>query len=201
MSVTDEQKRKNKSLLIKLGLFAVLMVGFSFALVPIYNVLCKVTGLNGKITGPSVAPIASDVDLSRTITVQFLTTINGHLPWQFYPDVKQVKVHPGELKQVTFFAENDTDHAMTVQAIPSITPGLVAKYLKKTQCFCFEQQTLAAHKQKHMPMIFHVDRHIPQKYKTLTVSYTLFDVNSVKPGQQQSHHHHSHHPGKLTESI
>lgn len=177
---TDKQTRKTKHLVIKLFVFAVLMFGFCYALVPLYNVLCKATGLNGKIDGKAAVDETQAIDTARTVTVQFLTTTNANLNWQFRPDVKQVTVHPGETKRVTFFAKNDTQQTMTVQAIPSVTPGMAAKYLKKTQCFCFERQTLAAGESKDMPMIFHLDPELPQEYNTVTIAYTLFDTSNIK---------------------
>ena len=176
---------KNKRLVIKLTLFVLFMCGFCYALVPLYNVLCKATGLNGKLSNEAASK--SDViDQSRNITVQFLTTTNGVLPWQFKANQQQIRLHPGESKKVTFFAENDSGDAMVVQAIPSVTPGVAAKYLKKTQCFCFERQTLAAGKSMVMPVVFHVDPSLPKKYNTITLSYTLFDVTHVKQTRDQA---------------
>lgn len=180
---------KHKSLLIKLGLFVLFMFGFCYALVPLYNALCKATGLNGKIGGQVANDPNAVVDTSRTITVQFLTTTNSTLPWQFKPNKQHVHLHPGENKFVTFFAENDSKKNMVVQAIPSVTPGIAAKYLKKTQCFCFSRQELAAGKSMNMPVIFHVDPALPKKYNTITLSYTLFDVTHVKQTGKQTKGH------------
>jgi len=90
--------------------------------------------------------------------------------------IKKIKIHPGEVAKLAFYAENQSDHRMTVQAIPSVTPGIAAKYVKKTECFCFTQQTLNAHEGMNMPLLFHLDRDLPSTVKTLTLSYTLFDV-------------------------
>jgi cytochrome c oxidase assembly protein subunit 11 len=151
------------------------MFGFGYLLVPIYNVLCDQLGLNGK-TGGQAALVVSPVDEERTIVVQFLASRNGTLPWKFYPLIKTFKIHPGESKKIEYFAQNETNQVMTVQAIPSVTPGLAAKYLKKTECFCFAQQTLKPHESMKMPLIFHIDRDIPDNIKVLSLSYTLFDV-------------------------
>lgn len=155
--------------------FVVLMFGFGYLLVPIYNVLCDQLGLNGKTGGKTIASVAP-VDESRMLVVQFVANRNSTLPWKFYPMQKTYKLHPGESKKVEYYAENETDHVMTVQAIPSVAPGLAAKYLKKTECFCFAQQTLKSHESMKMPLIFHIDRDIPDNIKVLTLSYTLFDV-------------------------
>ena len=181
MNEASDRTVKNKRLVTKLTIFAIFMFAFCYYLLPpMYNVLCKTLGINGKISGQTAPSSHQPVDLTRTITVQFLTTTNAQLPWQFHPNVQQIKVHPGEKKRVTFFAENDAGAAMTVQAIPSISPNIVAKYLHKTQCFCFEKQTLAAGKSRDMPMIFYVDPSLPKEYKTITISYTLFDTQGIK---------------------
>lgn len=158
---------------IVLGMFA-----FGFALVPIYNSLCKQLGINGKTNTQAIAYDASKTKVvkDRVVLVQFVATNNSGVPWAFYPKVKQIKVHPGEITRLAFYAENKTDHPMIVQAVPSVTPGIAAKYLKKTECFCFTQQTLNGHEAMNMPLLFHLDPELPEKINTITLSYTLFDV-------------------------
>ncbi len=163
---------------------AVLMFGFGFALVPLYNVFCDVTGLNGKITGSSSALINNEVDRSRNITVQFIATGNENLPWDFYPVIKEIKIHPGEMSRVEYFAQNNSDKDMVVQAIPSITPGSAAKFLKKTECFCFTQQVLKKGASMRMPVLFYLDNDLDQNINTITLSYTLFDLTEK---QGESH--------------
>jgi cytochrome c oxidase assembly protein subunit 11 len=116
------------------------------------------------------------VDKSRSVEVQFLATRNAKLPWDFYPKLKSVTLHPGENKKIEYVAKNNSDHTMTVQAIPSVTPGLAANYLRKTECFCFNQQTLKSGQSMDMPLIFHLDPELPSEYHTVTLSYTLFDA-------------------------
>lgn len=179
----------NKRLALILAGTVIFMFGFGYALVPIYNVMCKTFGINGKPTNASMA-IDDTVDYSRTVTVQFLATRNNYLPWKFQPLVKHVKVHPGENKKVAFYAENETDSNMIVQAIPSVTPGLAAKHLKKTECFCFTKQMMKSKQGMEWPLLFHLDRDLPKKIKTVTLSYTLFDItktaNSIKSTQQKA---------------
>ena len=172
---SPQQEKKNKRLLIKLLGVAVGMFGFGYALVPLYNVMCKAFGINGK-TGGAVSGEVTAIDKSRQITVQFIANNNEALPWQFHPNIKHIEFHPGEFAKVSYFAQNDSDHVMTVQAIPSVTPGLAAKYLKKTECFCFTQQTLKPHEKMDMPLLFHIDPELPNNIQTVTLSYTLFDV-------------------------
>ncbi len=162
---------------IFLSIAAVLMFGFAYLMVPFYNAMCKVLGINGK---PNLTPaaISKDLDPKRMLTMQFVTTTNENLPsWQFYAKTQSLNFHPGENEMVLFYVKNDTDHETTVQAIPSVTPGLAAQYVKKTECFCFTQQTLKAHEARIMPLMFHIDKSIPDNINTLTLSYTLFAAN------------------------
>lgn len=172
------KEQKQYKLLVVLTLVVLGMFAFGFALVPIYNSLCKTLGINGK-TNPEA--IAYDVSKAKIVTdrevlVEFIATNNSGVPWAFYPKIKKIRVHPGEIVKLAFYAENKKDHKMTVQAIPSVTPGIAAKYLKKTECFCFTQQTLNGHEAMDMPLLFHLDTDLPEKVKTVTLSYTLFDV-------------------------
>jgi cytochrome c oxidase assembly protein subunit 11 len=150
------------------------MFGFAYLLVPFYNALCRELGINGK---PMLAPVAQshDQDQDRSLTMQFVTSMNENLVnFEFYPKTHELQFHPGENETVLFFVKNNTDHDVTVQAIPSVTPGLAAQYVRKSECFCFTQQTLMAHEARMMPLLFHVDRTIPADINTLTLSYTLF---------------------------
>lgn len=165
----------NRRLAIVLGLIVIAMFGFGYALVPLYSVICKQLGINGKTPGYSIAG-KDEIDYSRTITVQFLTTRNNYLPWKFHPLVTTIKVHPGENTKVAFYAENETNSTMIVQAIPSVSPGLAAKYLKKTECFCFTQQSMQGKTGMQWPLLFHLDPELPKNIHTVTLSYTLFDI-------------------------
>lgn len=171
----DDIKKKNKRLLIKLTLGVLFMFGFCYMMVPLYTLVCKQLGINGKVY--QVAESAHiAVDTSRSIRLEFSTSIQGTLPWQFEPVVRHVDIHPGETKEVFFFAENDSGHDMTVQAIPSIAPSEAAQYIKKTQCFCFTQQTLSKDEKVDMPVIFHIDPDLPKYIHEITLNYTLFDA-------------------------
>lgn len=169
--------KSHSRLLMVLTAIVIGMFGFAFALIPIYNSLCKALNINGKVELKSVAyDSATPVDNRRMLEVQFVATNNSGIPWAFYPKTHKLKVHPGEIAKLAFYAENKTSHRMTVQAIPSVTPGVAAKYLKKTECFCFERQTLSGHEAMEMPLLFHVDVDLPKDIKTITLAYTLFDV-------------------------
>lgn len=171
-------QKNNRKLGFILSAAAIGMFGFGYALVPVYNVMCKAFGINGKPKNTAEA-FDNSVDYSRTVTVQFLATRNSYLPWKFHPLIKSVKIHPGENKKVAFYAQNETDADMIVQAIPSVTPGLAAKHLKKTECFCFTKQIMKGQQGMNWPLLFHIDRDLPKKIKTITLSYTLFDITKT----------------------
>ncbi|WP_188883524.1 cytochrome c oxidase assembly protein, partial [Alicyclobacillus cellulosilyticus] len=161
--------KSHTRLLVTLFAIVVGMFGFGFALVPIYNSLCKALNINGK-TNPEAVAYDSHITIQkeREVLVEFVATNNSGIPWDFYPKVHKLRVHPGEIAKLSFYAENKTNHRMTVQAIPSVTPGIAAKYLKKTECFCFTQQTLNGHEAMDMPLLFHVDTDLPERVKTIT---------------------------------
>lgn len=151
------------------------MFGFGYALVPLYDVLCEVTGLNGKTGVISFSEADSMVtDSSRLVTVEFDTNVNHRLPWEFRAEQRRIQVHPGEIYEAIFVARNLSDHSITGQAIPSVAPGKASLYFNKTECFCFSQQTLGPGESKHMPVRFVVDPDMPDKIRTLTLSYTFF---------------------------
>ena len=151
------------------------MFGFGFVLVPLYDVFCDVTGLNGKTANEkavySEAPV---IDKNRLVTVQFLSTLNEQMPWEFKPTTRTVKVHPGESTKIEYMVRNTTDQAMVGQAVPSVAPGLAAAYFQKTECFCFTEQKLEAGEERLMPVIFIVDSSLPEDLNELTLSYTFF---------------------------
>lgn len=169
-----------KSMVIKL-LFAVVgMFGFGFALVPLYDVFCDIAGINGKTANSAYQAVEVAVDRERVVTVQFVATNNAEMGWEFKANQHAVKVHPGEATNVSYYAKNPSDHAMTAQAIPSVSPGRAAAFLHKTECFCFNQQTLAAGESLDMPIRFFVDQDLPKDIHTITLSYTIFDVTEDK---------------------
>ncbi len=173
----NQGRKSNRKLLIITLTFVVLMFGFGFAMVPLYNAFCKVLGINGKTNdNPITAYQGNVIDKTRSIRVEFLTVSNEKIPWAFKPQKTSIEMHPGENKTIYYFAKNNSDHDMTVQAIPSVAPGQAAKYIKKTECFCFERQTLAAGKEMAMPVVFHIDSHLPKDVHTISLSYTLFDI-------------------------
>jgi cytochrome c oxidase assembly protein subunit 11 len=165
---------------IKLVVVSVAMFAFVFVvMVPLYNVLCDALGINGKTSNEAYTAISTEVDMSREITVQFIASNNDDMPWGFKPSVTMMSVNPGAANDTVFFAENGTSHYMVGQAIPSISPSRAAEYFHKTECFCFNQQPLDANSTADMPLQFIVDQALPQDIKTITLSYTLFDVTDM----------------------
>ena len=159
----------------KLGLVAIAMFGFGYLMVPIYNVLCDITGFTGK-TGQisqSQARVA-DVDLNRLVTVQFDTNVNPALPWKFKAAQFKQEVRPGEITEALFIVENESDKPVVGQAIPSVAPEQASLFFNKTECFCFINQVLAPGEKKEMVVRFVVDSDLPEKNSTMTLSYTFF---------------------------
>ena len=169
-------KKTTAMLATKLTTGAVAMFLFAvFIMPPLYDVFCEVTGLGGKTGGRYVAEDVA-VDESRTVKVQFVATNNGAMPWDFEPTTYEVAVHPGKPTPATFRARNNTDRDMVAQAIPSVTPLNASRYFNKTECFCFNRQPLQAGEEAELPLVFIVDPDLPPAVKTITLSYTLFDV-------------------------
>lgn len=171
----EQTQNENKVMTKKLVVVVVIMIAFGFAMVPLYDVFCQITGLNGKSNGLAVYQ-EQEADTSREITVQFMTINKADMPWDFRPVQTQVKVHPGKEYEVLFAVKNRTGKKMVGQAIPSFSPNLTAQYFNKTECFCFNQQTLAAGESENMPMRFFIDKDIPKRYDTITLAYTLHNV-------------------------
>lgn len=176
-------QQQNKTLVRKLILGCVLMFGFGFALVPLYDVFCEVTGLNGKVTrtGPATPMV---VDRSRTVELQLIAVNNDTMPWGFAPVSPRIDIHPGITGQTSFMAANNTQRRMIAQAVPSVAPAEAAAYLQKINCFCFERQVLEAGQSLEMPLLFVIDPALPAHIRTITLSYTLFDIT---PQRHASH--------------
>ena len=165
---------------IKLVVVAVVMFSFVFVvMVPLYDVLCDVLGINGKPSGQVYTAVPAAVDTSRTVTIQFVATNNEGMPWEFGPSTSAMKVNPGAVNDTVFLARNPLPRAMTAQAIPSISPARAAEYFHKTECFCFNQQPLEGDSSAEMPLQFIVDQDLPRDIKTITLSYTIFDVTDM----------------------
>jgi len=179
--VTTEQtdhSKNNKKVVSKLILVVFGMFGFGFALVPLYDVFCDITGLNGKTNETAAAYLADGIDTSRTVNVQFISRMAQGIPWKFEPIQREITVHPGEMKFIQFYAKNESNRDIVGQAVPSVSPGLAAAYFQKIECFCFTQQPLKSKEEVEMGLQFYVDPELPEDISTLTLSYTLYDITS-----------------------
>lgn len=177
MTDTRNQQRSsaNRRTVGKLSLVVIGMFGFGFLLVPIYDVFCEITGLNGKTGELSTQDaMAMGIDENRTVTVQFVAITQPDLPWEFQPQQLKMEIHPGEVGETSYFAKNLANSDVLGQAIPSVTPGRGAGFFSKTECFCFTEQVLKAGEEKDMPVRFVVDPRLPRDIETLTLSYTFF---------------------------
>ena len=174
--MNETLKQKNNKLIKQLLCIILFMFGFCFALVPIYSVFCKVTGINGKTDNTVVTKLAEKIVGDRWVTVQFVAHIRTDMPWVFEPKIKKVKIHPGQSVWVSFYVKNLSDQFTVGQAIPSVSPGLGALYFSKLECFCFNQQPLAAHEEADLGLVFYLNPDLPEDIHTLTLSYTMFNI-------------------------
>jgi cytochrome c oxidase assembly protein subunit 11 len=180
MTTDTNKNADNKKVIRSLLLAVVGMFGFGFALVPLYDVFCDITGLNGKTGEQYVSDTPIQIDTSREVKVEFLANLNADMPWEFEPLTRSVRVHPGEASRIEYVARNKTDRDIIGQAIPSVSPGIAAGHFQKTECFCFTEQVLKAGEEKIMPVVFMIDPAIDEDVHELTLSYTFF----IKPGSE-----------------
>jgi cytochrome c oxidase assembly protein subunit 11 len=167
-------KEQNRKLSTRLAIVALGMFGFGFALVPFYNQICAALGVNSLVER-SELPKNTQVDASRTVTIE-LDANTRDLPWRFQPIVRHITVHPGEVATVEYEVINVRGSAVTGQAVPSYGPAFAGEYFHKMECFCFQQQTLAAGETRRMPVTFVVDPKLPKDVATISLSYTFFEV-------------------------
>jgi cytochrome c oxidase assembly protein subunit 11 len=176
--ITGPNRRRRHAVLLLA--VAAGMFGFAFALVPLYDTFCEWTGLNGRTTtraARETSPVAPATD--REVTIQFLAQVANGMPWEFRPMDRELRVRTGTIKATRFYARNRAAVAVTGQAVPSVAPGLAAPHLVKLECFCFSQQRLEAGAEISMPVRFYVSADLPQQVRTLTLSYTLFPVETA----------------------
>lgn len=179
-------KRENFKMVGKLGVIALGMFAFGYALVPLYKAICEVTGINilalseREVPGAKVSmPANTQVDTSRLITVEF--DVNTRGPWDFKPERRSMQVHPGQLSTVMYEFQNIQNRTMAAQAIPSYAPRQSAQHFNKLECFCFTQYTLAPGEKKAWPVAFVIDPRLPKDVTTITLSYTFFEVGGKVP--------------------
>jgi cytochrome c oxidase assembly protein subunit 11 len=177
MNTEGNTPGKHRGLVFKLSIFVAGSFAFGFALVPLYDVVCSITGLgNQKSLTRAYAQAAAVIDRHRVVTVDFMANLPSIGNWEFRPITKSIQVHPGQLYEADFFAHNLTGHDTTAQAVPDIVPSKLAAWFHKTECFCFSPQSFKRDEQRVLPVRFFVDPELPGYIEHLTLAYTFYDV-------------------------
>ena len=177
MNNANELKLRNKSLALKVAGIALGMTAFGFAMVPLYDVFCEITGLNGKTI--TVAEQGAREVKEREVTIEFVAHVDRGMPWKFQPPVAKMKVKLGEMHQVNFLAENLSGKHLIGQAVPSVSPGQAALYFNKTECFCFNNQPLDGRAKADLGLAFFVDEQLPANVHTITLAYTMYNITDA----------------------
>ncbi|MEW8027561.1 MAG: cytochrome c oxidase assembly protein [Candidatus Thiodiazotropha sp.] len=186
--VPDNQRKNRRTTLLLSGL-VVAMFGFGFALVPLYNLFCQITGTQSLAQRSQIGlatPTSERVDQARWVTVKFDTTVNPNLPWEFVAETNKMRVHPGQTYEVNFHARNRSNSAVTGQAIPSVAPWQATPYFSKLECFCFNKQRLDGSQKTTMPLQFMVSTELPEEINSLTLSYSFMRLKDVDSDDQDS---------------
>ena len=185
--MTDNKlANENNNLLRKLIVVAIIMFAFGYALVPLYKKICEVTGVYDLIKPDEI--VNTQVDESRTVVMEFDANTRSDIGWQLVPLDFKMDVHPGELVHATFRLTNPTDTSFDAQAIPSYGPQHAAQFVKKLECFCFTQQTINAGETRDFSVVFVLDPTLPSDVGTVTLSYTMFEIEGTKTIQDQTAH-------------
>ena len=175
--MASDLEQKNKKTVRALLLLVLVMFLFAVALIPLYDILCEITGINGK-TRQESSVLNYTVDTQREITIEFITSIGAGTGLEFKAEKYQLKVHPGEVIKMTYTARNKTDKRMFAKANPSVTPGPAVGYVKNTKCFCFETQVFEVGETKHLEVHIVIDPALPEHYKRLTFGLTFYDTTN-----------------------
>ncbi|HEY5310585.1 MAG TPA: cytochrome c oxidase assembly protein [Casimicrobiaceae bacterium] len=192
MSLAERALRADNLRMVgKLVVIAALMFGFGYALVPVYRTICSALGINvlsiserAAASDSSAAEANSQIDLTRTITIEFDANARG--PWDFKPAQRSVDVHPGQLVTVMYEFRNVQNRTMVAQAIPSYAPKQAEPYFNKLECFCFTEHTLAPGEARQWPVVFVIDPKLSRDVKTITLSYTFFEVGGKLPAEPRA---------------
>ena len=170
----------NRVILVKLLVVTLGMFGFGYALVPLYEKICEVTGIN-EVEKANAPQANTQIDTGRLVTLEFDANVRSDLPWKFRPLQVSLKVHPGQLVQVMYEVRNVSDRPITGQAIPSYGPQIAGQYFRKLDCFCFSKQNFAPGEVRRMPVVFVIEPGLPKDVTTVTLSYTFFNVEGAAP--------------------
>ena len=172
-------KSENSTLAVRLVVFAAGMFAFGvFAMPPLYDVFCEITGFGGR-TNAAAQAAEEAPDLAREVRIEFVATVNNYAPWEFVPAIDSMTVNPGKMYYATFTATNLSEGDRTGQAVPSVSPVSASEHFQKIECFCFDSQEFSANEQRSLPLQFIVDPDLPDYVDTITLSYTYFESNYV----------------------
>ena len=177
------KSKLNNTTARKLFFICIAMFLFSFALIPLYNIICDVTGLNGNTSNLKEKAYtfseATTLEGNDKLNIQFISheTIKNKL--EFKPKEFEMTILPGKVYSTMYVATNKSDITIVGQAVPSVSPNEAAKYLKKLECFCFEQQTFKPGEVVQLPLYFAIDEKMPKRIKTVTLSYSFFETIDV----------------------
>lgn len=175
---SKEQSSQNRKLITSLLVVVVGAFAFGYALVPLYDVFCEITGFGGRTNTESVA-VEERPDFGREVRIEFMTTLNSYAPFEFSADADSMTVNPGRMYYATFTAKNLTEDDKVAHAVPSVAPVSAAEHFVKIECFCFNSQEFRAGEEKAMPLQFIVDPDLPEYVDTITLGYTFFDTTEV----------------------
>ena len=178
MTVSASLARANRRLAARLLVVTAAMFGFGYALVPLYDIVCDITGFNGRtgvLTEAAAAAGAADADPARVVKVQFVATVHSGLRWEFDAPEAPMEVHPGEVNEASFVASNRSNRPVVAQAVPSVSPVAAAAHFNKVECFCFTRQRLEPGETRVMPVRFVVDEDLPVRVAALTLGYSFFE--------------------------
>ncbi|ATW01868.1 cytochrome c oxidase assembly protein [Candidatus Legionella polyplacis] len=170
-------KINNKKLLIILILIEILMFGFGFTLIPIYNKFCKTLKINKKnLLKNNFYQKNNEIFLKKKITIEFITNYDNNLPWRFYSKIPKITIYSGQKTKINFYAENNSKKTIYIRAIPNIIPNNSKQFFKKIKCFCFTKQTLSPNQTTEMTLIFYIDVNIPKNINNIILSYTFYKI-------------------------
>jgi cytochrome c oxidase assembly protein subunit 11 len=181
-----DQAARNRSLIRSLCIFAAGFFAFGFALVPLYRVLCNVTGYGDRTELEKAAQVTEAPVLDRTVTVEFLSAVPTYGDWEFRPEVTNVKVQPGRLYEAKFYAKNLRAKEVTAQAVPSIAPMDATQYFRKTECFCFSPQHFNGDEARELTVRFIVDPRLPGDIDRVTLAYSMYDATPRVAAQDKA---------------
>jgi len=168
---------QNRQTMAKLLVIAVAMLGFGFALVPLYRQVCEALGIT---QSRAVGPASTQVDASRSVAVELVASSSG-LPWRFEALDRTVRLHPGEVATVRYRVRNTLEREVTAHAVMNTAPSTAARWIEKLECFCFSEQRFAAGEERDMPVVFRVSPEAPRDLDTISLSYTFFEVSGRAP--------------------